>query len=247
MDRHLTTLPTEIRCLIYSLVLTNPHPILIISPLSKIGDSGYPCCTMTRGLPENFTALTLVSKDVRADAAAIIYSVNTFEISTSRFISCNHKANLLGFNTFQKRTPKAHLALIRRVNFEMDIETEQQQGFYWRPEKTSLRNAENVALSLSKTFQGLESLYVIMPQCEDIRLERRELFGASWGNFGSPISGLIRLILRIETLKEMRCNQRDMLGKLPELLERTIGERNGNVRLVVEKSKKQGEFQHCSI
>jgi hypothetical protein len=245
-----TSLPFEIRDMVYRLLLVYDRPVQITSPASS--HKCRPCCHSSN-FRTDFANLSRVNKHVNAEACVVFYSLNTFQVSNEiENYHSPHFANFHALREFIRRTPAEKIRLIRRICFCMRI----TPGHEFRGDgsghssKTCLKDIESMSRSLGRHFRGIESLRIFISGGY-----YRERYCSCGRHLLSPpdaipgIGKAIKTLLKLEKLKEITCSQKSVLGTLPEFVDNTLRANPAtkrNVEVVID-SRWGDESRRCSL
>ena len=103
-----TSLPPEIRNMIYSLLLIQDSPISICSPRRWIMNERSTTPTAS------FHNLMFVNKQIHAEVYTAFFSLNTFSIGNGDYGS-SRETNVHGLKSFIRRVPAQYIRCISRL------------------------------------------------------------------------------------------------------------------------------------
>lgn len=196
----LTTLPPEIRNIIYDLLLVSDMSFWIVSARKK---------HMVKNQEKHtyFASLLLVNKQINAEAKAIFFSHNKFVIGNGKWGSTT-EVNLHGLKQFTCRVPKDCIALIRRV--DIDIFTTKYMRTFpyavgnYHIRKEDVYQVRSMCRKLLKYFKGVES--VSIAACELVSYSGDRYSYAPGvdlaGEFGA-MARTVQELLSLPTLKQL--------------------------------------------
>ena len=152
-----TSLPPEIRNMIYSLLLVKNEPITIASPRHRRSRVNAEFTS------DNFARLLRVSKQIHNEASSVFYSVNTFVVGNGDWGSKN-KPNLHALRAFTARVPSRFLACITEIHYTIHLRwcaaSGTSLGHFILGTSADASDLHSISRALSKHFTGLKVIDV---------------------------------------------------------------------------------------
>lgn len=234
-----TSLPPEIRNMIYNLLLVQHSAIPICSP-RRLWAMNRNSTTATA----NFFRLILVNKQIHNEACTLFYSLNSFIIGNGNYGS-SMETNIHALKSFTRRVPAQYIACISRLTILMYL----RNIFYtaapnlgpWTSvtkygicSTSDASDLQAISRGVVRHFKGVES--VVLNPC--VGGPQRSFDGeprlCREGSI-EEITKAVKLLLKHPKLKEMEVGRKDyLLSQLQEAAEKAVKETKCMVRVKFE-------------